>query len=74
MNVKTKIQIFKSWEVPIDANLELDIFSTTEQTLQIHTYLKRNLYENGVLYSAALLAKSDVSVYMNIIIIICKFI
>lgn len=61
MGLKTDVQIFKSWEVPIDVLLELNIFPTTEQTLELHTRFNRNNQENGVLYSAELLMKSDVS-------------
>ncbi|VVC28237.1 Vitellinogen, open beta-sheet,von Willebrand factor, type D domain,Lipid transport protein, N- [Cinara cedri] len=59
MAIKNDIEMFKSWENPLDVKLDLDIFPTTEQTLHLHSSLKRSLENNGVLYSAELKAISD---------------
>jgi len=64
MGVKTNAQIFKNWENPFSVELELDIFRTTDQTLKINTSLNRNIQDSGVLYSASLLAESEVSMLM----------
>jgi len=66
MGITTDIKMFKSWENPLYILLELDIFPTTEQTLKLHTSLNRDVQDNGVLYSASLMAESEVSVlYIN---------
>lgn len=60
MGFKSDIQMFKSWENPFCVILDLNIFPDVEQTLQLYTSLNRNVKDDGVLYSAELLAKSDV--------------
>lgn len=60
MGVETDVQIFKNWQNPFSAKLELDIFPTIQQKLKLHTSLNRNAQDNGVLYSALLLAESEV--------------
>lgn len=62
MGVKTDLHMFKSWENPLSARLELNIFPTTEQKLQFQTVLKRNIQDEGTLYSGELQAKSDVNI------------
>jgi len=64
MGVKSDIEVFKSWENPFNAKLDLNIFPTPEQTLQLHTSVNRNVQDNGVMYSAQLLAESDVGIIM----------
>ncbi|XP_026815483.1 apolipophorins [Rhopalosiphum maidis] len=59
MGVKTDVQMLKSWENPLNILLELDIFSSTKQTLKLHTSLNRDIQDSGVLYSASLEAESD---------------
>jgi len=61
MGVKTDVRMLKSWENPLKILLELDIFSSTKQTLKLHTSLNRDIQDSGVLYSALLEAESDVS-------------
>ncbi|CAH1725498.1 unnamed protein product [Aphis gossypii] len=58
MGITTDVKMFKSWENPLYILLELDIFPTTEQTLKLHTSLNRDFQDNGVLYSASLMAES----------------
>lgn len=60
MGFKSDIQMFKSWEIPFCVKLDLNIFPDVEQTLQLHASLNRKIEDNGVLYSAELLANSDV--------------
>lgn len=67
MGVKSDIQMYKSWENPFNIKLDLNIFPTQEQTLQLHSSVNRNLQDNGVLYSAQLLAQSDVSIIIIIV-------
>lgn len=62
MGFKSDIQIFKSWENPVSVKIDLNIFPTEEQTLQLHTSLNRVVKDNGVLYSAELLAISNVCI------------
>lgn len=62
MGIKTDFHVFKSWENPLNAKLELNIFPTSEQKLLLQTDLKRNIRDDGTLYSAELLAKSDVNI------------
>lgn len=59
MGITTDVKMFKSWENPLYILLELDIFPTTEQTLKLHTSLNRDIQDNGVLYSASLMAESE---------------
>uniref|UniRef100_A0A2H8TZF4 Apolipophorin n=1 Tax=Melanaphis sacchari TaxID=742174 RepID=A0A2H8TZF4_9HEMI len=59
MGVKTDVRMFKSTENPLNIQMELDIFPTTEQTLKLHTSLNKDVQDSGVLYSASLTAKSD---------------
>jgi len=66
MGVKTYVQVFKTWENPLNIQLELDIFPTADQTLKLRTSLNRDVQDNGVLYSASLLAKSDVSMLQKL--------
>lgn len=63
MGVKTDVKIFKNWENPLSIELELDIFPTTDQTLKFRSSLNRDVQDSGVLYSALLLAESDVSLF-----------
>jgi len=63
MGVKTAVQMFKNWENPLSIELELDIFPTTDQSLKLRSSLDRDVQDDGVLYSASLLAKSDVSMF-----------
>lgn len=62
MSIKTEVRVLKSWENPLYAKLDLDIFPTTEQTLEIETSLNRDNQDNGVLYSAELQALSEVRI------------
>lgn len=61
MGVKYIVDVFKSWENPMSVAVELNIFPTTEQTLKVSSSLKRNVQDDGVLYSADVLASSVVS-------------
>lgn len=61
MGVKSTLDVFKSWENPLSVALELNIFPTTEQTLKVSSNLNRNVQDDGVLYSADVLASSAVS-------------
>lgn len=67
MVIKNDIQIFKNWENPLDVKLELDIFPTKKQALYLRSSLKRSQDNDGVMYSAELKAKSDVSMLYNIV-------
>lgn len=57
--------MFQSWENLLDVELDLDIYPTSEQALNLQSSLKRSITNKGVLYSAELNAKSDVSVPYN---------
>jgi len=63
MGVNTTFEMFKSWENPLNIQLEFDIFPTTDQTLKLRSSLNRDVQDSGVLYSASLLAQSDVSMF-----------
>lgn len=47
--------------MPLYAKLDLDIFPTAEQKLEIQTSFNRDNKDNGVLYSAEIQASSEVS-------------
>jgi len=64
MSVKSDIEMFKSYENPFYVKLDLDIFSSPGQAIILYTSLNRNVQDNGVLYSAELLAKSYVRILM----------
>lgn len=62
MSIKTALQLLKSWENPMYAKIDLNIFPTVEQALEVQTSFNRNNQDDGVLYSGEIIAKSDVSV------------
>lgn len=53
--------MFKNRENLLDTELNLDVFSSPRQAIKLQSSLKRSLKDNGVLYSAKLKAKSDVT-------------
>lgn len=61
MSLKKNVQIFKSWENPLRVELHLDIFPTVEQAVDFSTNWNRSVIDNGVMYSADIAAKSEVS-------------
>lgn len=47
--------------MPVYAKLDLDIFPTAEQKLEIQTSFNRDIKDNGILYYAEIQASSEVS-------------
>jgi len=66
MSVKTAVEIFKKWDNPLSIELELDIFAAKDQALKLSSNLNRDVEDGGVLYSASISAKSDVSMFKKL--------